>query len=198
MINRYVGESRDGVSPVVAIILMVAITVVLTGIVYYWVGNISSTTDDTTSYVGIEKNSYTDDWIIYIVSVQGPRIPLDEISFMIVDDESGVVLFKRNTLDANPPPFYIDNSMIYPIANNSSGVYSSKTGLPVTPYDKYEDYVGAIFCIIDNDNNNYLTPDDSIRIYGDFDCDGIQNIDYGYLFRIKNLSSTQQFVECYL
>ena len=186
-----------GVSPVIGVILMVAITVVLAGMVYYWVGTLASTTEEDITYVGFQKKAQSENWLITINRVQGPQIPLDEINFKIVNN-NGVVKYSRGISDANPQPFFVEQGRVYPIADNSSGAVSSKTLLPVTPDDGFLDYVGAIIVYIDNDDNGYLSVNDVIRIYGDFNDDGDLDIVAGHYFKIKHNSSSELYVNSQL
>lgn len=48
-----------GVSPVIAVILMVAITVILAGVAYYWVSNLAST-QDVAPTLSLSRSGYTD------------------------------------------------------------------------------------------------------------------------------------------
>lgn len=195
--RRRFGEDKVGVSPVVAVVLMVAITVVLAGMLYYWVGTTAPTTDENIAYVGYDSTTYTNDWKIEIKKVVGTSISLNEVNFLI-SDRSGVVYYTRNLNDVNPPNFMIDNSMIYPLAENGSGVISSKTALPVTAGDDHNDYIGAVFLFMDFDNNMRLSNGDLIRIFGDVNGDGINEIQPGHNFIIKDSTNTQQYIKCQL
>ncbi len=197
MLERKVGEKETGVSPVIAVILMVAITVVLAGIVYYWVGQLSSTSDESLSYVGFDKLNYDNYWEVTIEKVQGARIPISEVHFFITGI-NGLVRYKKIVADSNPQPFINEQSKIYPISANSSGVISTKTLAPVTPSDKFDDYAGAIYVIVDIDNDELLNTGDVIKIYADIDGDGTQDIKSGEYFKINNLEDTHEYLKCHL
>jgi flagellin-like protein len=195
MYKKHLGEKNNsGVSPVVAVILMVAITVVLTGLLYVWVQNTASTTEENIAYMGIECKVQSDDWKVEIKKVTGSSISLNEIN-IIITDRNGIVRYSKNLNDVNPPNFMNDNSMLYPLANNTSAVISSETAQPVTANDDVTDYVGAVFLFIDFDNDLKLTSGDVIRIYGDVNGDGINDIHSGYYFIIKDSLNTQQYVK---
>ena len=197
MIKRTVGENSAGVSPVIAVILMVAITVVLAGLVYYWIGQFSDTADKGLAYVGYEKVTYGQDWKITIEKVQGARIQLEDINFLI-SDENGIILYRKHISDSNPSPFASKLSIIYPIAGNSSGAVISNTSLPVNANDDFNNYIGAIFVIIDLNNDELLNYGDTIRIYGDIDGDDILDITVGNYFKIYDTSGTNEFLKCHL
>lgn len=195
MLKRNVGENKFGVSPVIGIILMVAITIVLTGMLYYWIQELSSSNEKGLSYVGIDVNDVQgDDWVITIQQIQGNPIPLDTLGLMITNIE-GITLYDKNIGDANPQSLLVNGAIVYPIANNSSVVTSIKTSQPVTADDNLNDYYNAIFVIIDYDADKYLTPGDVIRIYGDFDKDGNKEITYGNYFKLENQMGTKLYIQ---
>lgn len=197
MIRRKVGENSEGVSPVIAVILMVAITVVLAGLVYYWIAQFSDTTDSGLAYIGYEKISYGQDWKITIEKVQGTRIPLENIN-LLISDENGIILHRKHISDSNPSPFASELSTIYPIAGNDSGTVISNTSLPVGVNDDFNNYIGAIFVIIDLNNDELLSTGDTIRIYGDIDGDGILDITAGDYFKVYDIPGTNEYLKCHL
>lgn len=195
--KKYVGEDTVGVSPVIAVILMVAITVVLAGVVYVWVSSFSSDSDNRLSYVGYDIKSVDTDWVITIGKVQGASLPFDGIQF-IISDVNGVNIYTKTVHDMNPYAFAKDESLVYPIAENNSAVVSSATGLPVTVNDDYNDYEGAILVLIDIDNNYALSTGDSIRLFSDVNGDGDDEINMGNHFKIVNLSGAHNYLEVVL
>jgi flagellin-like protein len=196
MLKRNVGENKFGVSPVIGIILMVAITIVLSGMLYYWIQDLSSSNEKGLSYVGFDVNEVagSDDWVITIQQIQGNSIPLDDLALIITKVE-GITLYEKNIGDANPKSLSVGGAIVYPIANNSSVVTSIKTSQPVTAEDDFNDYYNAIFVIIDYDADKYLTSGDLIRIYSDFDKDGNREIFYGNYFKLKNQMGTKLYIQ---
>ena len=97
-------------------------------------------------------------------------------------------------MDSNPPALISGESKIYPLAINSTGVVIEGTSQPVTADTPLGNYVGSIFAVIDYDGNDYLTEGDTIRIYSDFDGDGIQDIDVTYNFAIKDSSLKSSYL----
>ena len=197
MIRKGISENQEGVSPVIAVILMVAITVVLSGIIYYWVSQFSTTSEKGLAYIGFEKDSVDNIWEISIIKVQGARIPLDNIFFRICD-QNGVNTYRKSIGDTNPTTFAIDDTQIYPIAVNTSGVISRITSAPVTINDTFQDYIGAIFVFLDHDNDYFITTGDSIKIYSDFDGDGTEDIEMGNFFKINDLGGDNEYIKCHL
>ena len=196
VIGNKFGEKDMGVSPVIAVILMVAITVVLAGLVYYWVANFSTSSDSELAYVGATSKEVGEHWEISFVRIQGTSLPLESVNYLIYNN--GINLYKRSIFDVNPQPFMVDDSRVYPIANNESTVISNKTSQPVTPNDAFEDYKGAMFIIIDNNNDQRLSSGDKIWIYSDFDGDGHKDIKSGYYFKLRNLARTSEILSVHL
>jgi flagellin-like protein len=197
LIGKKIGEKEMGVSPVIAVILMVAITVVLAGIVYYWVSNFSGSSDSELSYVGVSAKTVGDHWEISIERVTGQSISFENINFLIY--QNGINLYKRTIFDVNPQPFMaVDDSLIYPIANNDTAVISYSTSQPITPADDFEDYVGAMFLILDNNKDYKLSSGDVIWIYSDVDGDGVEDIKVGQYFKIRNLAKTHEILSVHL
>jgi flagellin-like protein len=67
MYNRM---KKDGVSPVIAVILMVAITVVLAGVLYVWVTSLADTSEEKTETLRLSVDDASVD--VAITSVFGP------------------------------------------------------------------------------------------------------------------------------
>ncbi len=84
-------KKNDGVSPVIAVILMVAITVVLAGVVFLWAQSFTDDADGGVETVNVKAAAYDND-------DAGPPATFDYITFEIV---SGTYDFDdyRVTLD---------------------------------------------------------------------------------------------------
>ena len=194
---KHSGENEKAVSPVIAVILMVAITVVLAGLLYIWVNTFSTDSEGEVVYVGFDLDHIYGGWEISIVSVQGQSVSLNTISLSIFNHEK-IILYSKALSEANPGPLTIHTSVIYPIPNNSSPVISKQTSNPVEGDDSLTDYVGAIFAYKDANNDDYLSTGDIIRIYDDFDGDGSKDILSNYYFSTKDLSKTHNYISVLL
>lgn len=193
MLKRCVGENRSAVSPVIAIILMVAITVVLTGVIYMWLSNLSAGGDENLAYVGVDINKKNGDWEVTILSVKGNNLAINDLKFLIYSKDK-VLIHSKSILDSNPTALHAGESIVYPLAINATGVTIKGTSQHVTANTSLGNYVGSIFTVIDYDGNEYLTQGDTIRIYSDFDGDGMEDIDHTYNFAIKDMSLKSNYV----
>jgi hypothetical protein len=172
---------------------MVAITVVLTGVIYMWLSNLSAGGDENLAYVGHDITKKNGDWEVTILSVKGNNLAIDDLKFLIYSKDK-VLIHSKSTLDSNPQALLSGESKVYPLASNSTGVVIKGTSQPVIANTSLDNYVGAMFTVIDYDSNDYLTEGDTIRIYSDFDGDGIEDIDHTYNFAIKDSSLKSSYV----
>ena len=193
MVMKRFGENKKAVSPVIAVILMVAITVVLAGLLYVWVNSFSTGSEGEVAYVGFDIDDVLGGWEITILNVQGEDIPLNTISLLIYNRDK-VILYDKTISEANPGPLTTQSSTIYPLPSNSSAVISKQTSKPVLGNNSLNDYIGAMFIYKDFNNDYYLSNADTIRIYNDFDGDGNQDILYNYYFSIKDIAKAHKYV----
>jgi len=191
------GENEKAVSPVIAVILMVAITVVLAGLLYVWINSFSTGSEGEVVYVGFDLDDTYNGWEVSILSVQGESVTLNSISLLIYNHEK-ILLYGKALSDSNPKPLTIHSSVVYPIPINSTPVISKQTLNPVKGNDSLSDYVGAIFAYKDFNNDGYLSTGDTVRIYNDFDGDGTKDILSNYYFSIKDISKTHNYVSTLL
>jgi flagellin-like protein len=177
---KLIGVDKRGVSPVIGVILMVAITVVLSGLLWSMFNfqpvesrakNISGT---------ISEKSFG--WKIEIAAVSGNYFDLDQITFRVITD-SGYTLFKLRTSDSDPEPFFDDLSKVYPLTNGSA-VIDMTTGNPVTNSSNFRNYQGCQVAFVDADSDDRITPGDIVYLYKDYNNDGEIDIFPIYSFKI--------------
>ncbi|VVB91219.1 Uncharacterised protein [uncultured archaeon] len=92
-------KEERGVSPVIAVILMVAITVVMAAIVSSWSSGIKAPTTPTTVGMDISRNNDTLTLVITAIDpASSAPLPTMNISYM---NWSGTAFVKNNTLLSN-------------------------------------------------------------------------------------------------
>jgi len=77
---------EQAVSPVIAVILMVAITVVLAGVLYVWVSGLADTGDDTVEIIPLEAKDAeqnVDDVMFYLKHSGGDPLDLREYRLLV-------------------------------------------------------------------------------------------------------------------
>lgn len=173
--NRIFRKEEKGVSPVIAVILMVAITVVLAGVLWAMLSGMDFTTEPTDVNITTharEKGNVG--WQITIDSVNG-NLRLDEARFRFVDSDN-IQQWERTVNDANPPRFQKGESYVYAIPSGSAPVRDNETGSDVSGTSLFEKYELCYMAYIDSDHNQKVSSGDAIWIYKDYDSDGV--IDY--------------------
>jgi flagellin-like protein len=117
-INRY-RNNKKAVSPVIATILMVAITVVLAGVLVVYLQTLPSSGGSVETNLGlrIEKVS-NGDWLI---SVTGGSQVATAVTLQVLDPNTGAIVA---TTSAGPTTY---NFAVFPVANWGAGAASVGT-----------------------------------------------------------------------
>lgn len=170
-----------GVSPVIAVILMVAITVVLSGVL--WAMLQVSDVEPDTNLIGVsniqEKSNY---WEISIGKVGTKSLLLDQIEIQI-ETNSGYLEYILTEADSDPQPFAKGLSTVYPLTKNGP-VTDLNTGNPVNNNTIFANYAGCYVSYLDVDMNNRVSSGDILNIYKDYNNDGTQDIFPNYNIKI--------------
>jgi flagellin-like protein len=145
--NRRIINNEEAVSPVIAVILMVAITVVMAAVLYAWLGGIigGSPKSPPTGSMMVE-NDGTDVWKVSIIKMN-PTVSITSVHWYLLDisdftqvdgmvsdiygfksGEGKAVTFVDNDFDAKVSPG--DQFVIYP----------GEEGTLLEAYDDIEDY----------------------------------------------------------
>mgnify|MGYP006082616787 CR=1 FL=1 len=145
--NRRIINNEEAVSPVIAVILMVAITVVMAAVLYAWLGGIigGSPKSPPTGSMMVE-NDGTDVWKVSIIKMN-PTVSITSVHWYLLDisdftqvdgmvsdiygfksGEGKAVTFVDNDFDAKVSPG--DQFVIYP----------GEEGTLLEAYDDLEDY----------------------------------------------------------
>ena len=145
--NRRIINNEEAVSPVIAVILMVAITVVMAAVLYAWLGGIigGSPKSPPTGSMMVE-NDGTDVWKVSIIKMN-PTVSITSVHWYLLDisdftkvdgmvsdiygfksGEGKAVTFVDNDFDAKVSPG--DQFVIYP----------GEEGALLEAYDDLEDY----------------------------------------------------------
>ena len=175
-------KDDEGVSPVIAVILMVAITVVLAGVLYVWVSQFSTGGGGGAVKISSLKTEKNVAFVITISSVSGGTLNLDDAEFQITD-EDGRLKYQLDTSDANPASVTSGQSVIYPMTAGSVAV-TDATGGVLDGNDGLSDYTNCTMAYIDQNNDEKVSADDSIWIYMDNNNDGTDDVENKYTFKI--------------
>ena len=139
MFGARVANGKDGVSAVIAVILMVAITVVLAGVLYVWVWQIVPNHNNRQVTIGLTSMGKSQGYYEWsVASIQG--------NAGIVDVQVKVYRGGAAVLTAD-------------FSGKTSPDYDNAT------MDEYKDNHVIIF---DNDQNGYLSEGDTVKIDASF------------------------------
>ena len=177
----FIRKDDKAVSPVIAVILMVAITVVLAGVLYVWVSGFGQTGGGGTIKISGTHTEKTAAYVVTISSVSGGTLNLEDAKFEMADP-SGILEYRALTANANPAVFDKGQSQVYAIPSGSSAVTNGTVS--VLPAHDLEDYVDCYVAYIDQNKDGKVSSDDSIWIYKDYNDDGTNEIASRYTFKI--------------
>jgi len=100
--NWAIRKDAEAVSPVIATILMVAITVVLAAVLYVMVLGFGTTTNNTPAAT-YQKDTISNGKLISIVSITNKEVPWDDVSIQVTNS-TGTAVYEpvKLGLDATP------------------------------------------------------------------------------------------------
>ena len=181
--KKFIRKDDEAVSPVIAVILMVAITVVLAGVLYVWVSGFGTTGGGSTVKITTTQKDETAAYKFTIASVSGGDLNVEDAKFEMKDDE-GTRLFSVQTGNANPTSLAKGLSTIYPIPSGGSAVQDNATSATVTATSDLSDYEDAFLAVVDQNKDGKINANDAIWVYKDWERDGTQDVTSRYTFTI--------------
>ena len=185
--KQSIQNNDNAVSPVIAVILMVAIAVVLSGVLWAMLSNMG--TPDiagSDTVLTTRRNSKGESgWEITIESINN-RLALDDVTFLLVDKDR-IVLWQANSGQALPPPFLKGGSTIHAIpCTPGTPVRDGKTNDTVTNITAFMDYELCYMAFLDSDSDGKVTSTDAIWIFKDYNSDGTPDLSPGYTLEIRD------------
>ena len=147
---------EEGVSAVIAVILMVAITVVLAGVLYVWVMNMAQTSGGTNVTIGLTSKGKSNNYYIWsVASVQGSA-PITDVTVKVIRGGAAVLTADFSTTSPTDNTTYYEykvtgviildnNHNEYLDEGDTLKVWDSTTcgGTGATTGDTLEIYVGG-------------------------------------------------------
>ncbi len=149
-------KDEEGVSPVIAVILMVAITVVLAAVLYVWASSFA--TGDTEEFGEGHATVIGDNYKVDIISMN--QIDITETKFQLLDQYGGP------KLDSDGEAIYgeVDDITVIAYASNQSFYEDSSDTMPLNDTATGEFYYYVVFQ--DVDNNGKMNAGDTFLIKG--------------------------------
>jgi flagellin-like protein len=177
--NKYKVNNR-GVSPVIAVILMVAITVVLSGLLWAMLQVNPAQPKAVNLSASLTDKQYG--YQITITAVSQKNFNANDMEIQMMTNE-GTMDYSLRLIDSSPAPFYKGLSLVYALTVNST-VLDINTGNPVDGSTSFDDYTGCAIVFVDEDADNKVNTGDTIYVYNDYNNDGINDILPTYSLRI--------------
>lgn len=162
-----------GVSPVIAVILMVAITVVLSGLL--WAMLQMQTAEPKAINISATPKEELFGWRVTITGVSKYSLNVDDLMVKMVDRD-GALIYQVSRFDAKPAPFMKGLSKIYAMTLNTSAVQDSTTSSDVDGNSDFKDYTGCYIAYVDEDADNKVNEGDKFYVYKDYNGDGNDDI----------------------
>ncbi len=186
--KRFIRKDDEAVSPVIAVILMVAITVVLAGVLWAMLANIGPS--DTGSEVKITTRSTekgNTGWLITIDSISG-TLKLEDAKFRFVDS-SKIQKWMKTTSEASLDTVISGESMVYAVPSGTARVRDNSTGNPIIADSEPKNYELTYMVYIDSNNDEKVSEGDALWIYKDYNSDGTSDFTGSYTFEIKTANN---------
>lgn len=164
-----------GVSPVIGVILMVAITVVLASVLYVWAIQIAEPPPSGKTIVANVYATSDGDCIVTVVTTTG-TLKISDLEFAVFNTYGIEVV--RNAATENNTPATLDKQKIYAYTStdNMSAAITTSTDLGKL--------VNVSFVFIDSNGNNELDAGDALRIYDEVNNDALKEVQSGYTIKI--------------
>jgi flagellin-like protein len=202
---KFVWKDEEAVSPVIATILMVAITVVLAGVLVVYMQSYSRPAGDQSisgtfvpanfanPTLGVTVNN--GGWSVRVTALSGGRPGLDQMSVTIITDASvnvkslnGVNNIRADHSSEGPnlnwymvcngACSYDEGGLHTPVAGNEANIAG----------DEFQTVENAWFIYIDHDMDRKLSPNDIVMVFRDTNADGVDDIQSGYAVNFKTES----------
>ncbi len=179
---RYISRELNlrAVSPVIGVILMVAITVVLAGLLWAMIQfNPAETNSVYITATAVDKSF---GWEVTVTGISQNSFDIEDLKVQMIDREN-VMIYQLTPRNCNPLPFLNGLSKIYPMTLNSTVLDSTTTNV-IDENSQMDDYMGCYIAYIDEDADNKVNEGDVFIIYKDFTNDGNNDIFPSFKFRI--------------
>ena len=181
--KRFIRKDDEAVSPVIAVILMVAITVVLAGVLYVWVSGLGGPSGGGSPKVSTtnpdEKSGY---WMIQITSVSGGSFNINDAKFKM-SNANNIRLWTKDISYTNTASITVSASKIYAIPSGTAAPDNGAGGA-IADTTSITNYYNCSIAFVDNDNNLKVNEGDVIYIYKNYDRTGTDDITSGYVFEL--------------
>jgi flagellin-like protein len=173
-------KDDEAVSPVIAVILMVAITVVLAGVLWAMLSQLGTEESAALNITAKNPVEKTYGWQIEISSISG-SLNLEDAKFQVVDNEN-TLLYSLTIDDANPAAFAKGASTVYAMTKGAGVV--DDTNATVDGNDALSVYSGCYIAYIDQTGDGKCNGGDTVYVYADYDGNSVDDVASNYAVKI--------------
>jgi flagellin-like protein len=180
--KKFIRKDDEAVSPVIAVILMVAITVVLAGVLWAMLSSMTGGGGDEAPKISISQpTEKSNEYVLSIAEVSGGSLTLSDAKFQLIDADK-ITKWEKFTGNANPALFTKSVSTVYALPSGAGAVNDGVN--PVGSATNFTDYEDCAMAYIDGDSDGKVSAADSIHLYKDPDGDGTPDVSSNYVFKI--------------
>jgi flagellin-like protein len=174
-------KDDEAVSPVIAVILMVAITVVLAGVLWAMLSQLGGSEEQNIAITAKQPSEKNYGWMIEITDISG-TLSLEDAKFQVVNSE-GILEYSVTTNDVSPAAFTKGSSQIYAMTKGS-GVTAGNTSTAIDDTTALSDYSGCYVAFVDQTADGKVGGGDVLYIYSDYDADSVNEVTPNYEVKI--------------
>ena len=176
-------KDNEAVSPVIAVILMVAITVVLAGVLWAMLSQLGGSEEQTLAITAKQPTEKSYGWMIEITDISG-TLSLEDAKFQVQSSE-GILEYSVTVDDASPAAFTKGSSTVYAMTKGS-GVTVGNSSTAVDGTTALSDYSGCYVAFVDQTGDDKVGGGDVLYVYKDYDADSTDEISPNYEVKIMS------------
>jgi len=179
---KFIRKDDKAVSPVIAVILMVAITVVLAGVLWAMLSQLGTESSAAVQISAKQPEEKTYGYFIEITKISG-TLNIEDAKFQVVDNEN-LLVYSVTINNANPAAFTKGQSTVYAMTLGTTAV--SDGNATVDGNDALSVYEGCYIAFIDQNRDEKINGGDSLYIYKDYNNDNVDDVQANYQVKIMD------------
>jgi len=198
---RKMWKENKGVSPVIATIMMVAVTVVLVGVLVVYMSSFTTQNPTSAMSLATTTDSFTNPydtqttnmggWTLSVASISGDAPDLQQLVITIKTGGVAVATFDLSTNTAivqgqtGNVKWYVvpsGTAQFYDASASSVTAVSSSATIESSEFRSIEN---AYMVVLDNDGDGKLTPGDAVMVFRDNTGDGTADLNSGDVVEFK-------------
>ena len=165
--KKFIRKDDKAVSPVIAVILMVAITVVLAGVLWAMLSQLGGNEETA---INISAKNPVDKGYAYTVEITdiSGSLNLEDAKFQIITSAGTLQAELTTTQNTNPAGFLKGASMVYAMQSSGTAM-DNTTSAAVTGLSSFQAYENCMIAYLDQTNDGKINGGDTMYIFQDPD-----------------------------